>query len=671
MRKLLLGVILGAVAAVAAALLGLLPFVQAVELKTYDWRMRKTVEPAAARKNVVMVAIDEPSLRSLEPAVGRWPWPRLVHAGLIDFLARGPAKVVVYDVIFTERDRKTFKIGGENGEEWTGAESDRELADAAARARNVINVVDVVAEGSADSKTAAPAGVASLPPSPYRLDDGFEERAVAVPPYEELAHASLALGHDFMVADPDGPVRRLSPFVRTHGQFVPSLAVAAAVAATGVPPLLIRSDARSLHVGARELPLIDVVLPSFYGEQRRARRALVRYPGGVLNDGKPTYTEYSFAQLFYSEQQIKAGQRPDVDPARFKDAVVFVGTTAAGLYDQKAVPFPGNMAGMQIHASAFDNLLSGRFLKPAPVWVGLLVVAVLAIGASVALVYLGVWSGLAVTLAAAGGLAGVSVASFGGGVWLPVITPLLGLTFAAFGGVSYQYFVEGREKRLVKRLFSRYVSPDVYHQLMNDPASAKLGGQRRTMSVLFSDIRGFTTFSEKGEPEEIVRQLNEYFSRMVHVLFEHRGTLDKFVGDAVMALFGAPLDDADHADHAVQAALAMIGELATLNQRWAAEGRPTLAIGVGVNTGEMVAGNIGSEAIMSYTVIGDAVNLASRLESANKQYGTTIIISEATRSQLKGQYDLRPLGDIVVKGKTHPVAIFEVATSSGPSEVTA
>jgi adenylate cyclase len=204
------------------------------------------------------------------------------------------------------------------------------------------------------------------------------------------------------------------------------------------------------------------------------------------------------------------------------------------------------------------------------------------------------------------------------------------------------------------------VSKDVFDQLMIDPTRARLGGQRREMTVLFSDIRGFTTFSEQGQPEEIVQQLNEYFSRMVHVLFEHRGTLDKFVGDAVMALFGAPLEDPKHAEHAVQAALAMLKELEALNQAWAAQGRPTLAIGVGVNTGEMVAGNIGSETIMSYTVIGDAVNLGSRLESLNKQYGTTIIISEATRGRLEGRYDIRPLGDVVVKGKTQAVAIFEV-----------
>ena len=164
--------------------------------------------------------------------------------------------------------------------------------------------------------------------------------------------------------------------------------------------------------------------------------------------------------------------------------------------------------------------------------------------------------------------------------------------------------------------------------------------------------------------------MNEYFTRMVDLVFLHKGTLDKFVGDMVMALFGAPLDDPDHADHAVEAALDMVRELGVLNDRWKAEGRPTLDIGIGINTGPMIAGNIGSDAIMSYTVIGDAVNLGSRLESLNKQYGTRIIISEATRAQLKGHYDIRPLGDVVVKGKSQAVSIFEVVGRTADSGFT-
>ena len=257
-------------------------------------------------------------------------------------------------------------------------------------------------------------------------------------------------------------------------------------------------------------------------------------------------------------------------------------------------------------------------------------------------------------------VAWASVRLFGPGAWMQLATPVLAVAFAMFGSTAYQYFVEGREKRQVKRTFSRFVSKDVYEQLVADPASARLGGARRDMSVLFADIRGFTTFTERGQPEEVVSQLNEYLSRMVEVVFAHRGTVDKFVGDMVMALFGAPLADPDHADHAVEAALGMLDALKDQNARWAAEGRPPLEIGVGMNSGDMVAGNIGSDTVMSYTVIGDAVNLGSRLESLNKEYGTRLIISESTRARLKGRYDMRPLGAVTVKGKSEPVNIFEV-----------
>jgi adenylate cyclase len=220
----------------------------------------------------------------------------------------------------------------------------------------------------------------------------------------------------------------------------------------------------------------------------------------------------------------------------------------------------------------------------------------------------------------------------------------------------------------MKRLFGRYVSKDVIDQLIANPALASLGGQRREMTVLFSDIRGFTTAAEKGAPEAVVAQLNEYFGEMVDVLFRHRGTLDKFVGDMVMGLFGAPLEDAEHADHAVAAALDMIEALERLNARWRAEGRPVLDIGIGVNTGEMIAGNVGAEAIMSYTVIGDAVNLGARLESLNKDYGTRILVSEATRAKLTQPFATRPMGAVTVKGKSKAVLVHEVTGRSAGSQ---
>jgi adenylate cyclase len=657
-RKVWIGAIIGLAAAGVAALLGLIPFVETVERKTYDWRIQWTADPASARRDIVLVAIDQSSVRNLEPLVGRWPWPRMVHASLVDYLARAPAKVVVYDVIFAERDRRSFKVGDDT---WTGEESDRALVEATARAGTVVHVVDVAAEagGTAQEPLAA---------TPYRLDGRVETRPVATPPFPELAKASRGLGHNLVALDSDGPVRRAVPFVRAGGQYIPSLPIAAALIAGAVAPSQVVTSGLTLRVGDRAVPLIEADLPSYDGRGHPSLRTLIRYPGGLLDrrTKRPTYADYSFYDLFYSEKQIEAGEKPLVDPARFKDTVVIVGTTAPGLYDLIPVPFAeGKMPGMQIHASVLDSVLSGRFMRPAPSWAGVTALLLCALVTGVGLARFGVWRGLALTAVVAAGLVVVAVALFDQGVWLRAVEPAAALTLAAFGGVSYQYLVEDRAKRQVKRLFSRYVSKDVFDQLMSDPSKASLGGQRRSMTVLFSDIRGFTTFSEQGRPEAIVQQLNEYFSRMVHVVFEHRGTLDKFVGDAVMALFGAPLDDPDHAEHAVQAALAMLRELEELNRRWAAESRPTLAIGVGINTGDMVAGNIGSESIMSYTVIGDAVNLGSRLESLNKQYGTSVIISDATRERLQGRYDIRALGDVVVKGKTQPVAIFEVKEATG------
>jgi adenylate cyclase len=307
-----------------------------------------------------------------------------------------------------------------------------------------------------------------------------------------------------------------------------------------------------------------------------------------------------------------------------------------------------------------DSLLAGRFIKPAPEAsrIGSTITAAVLIGLMSAILPFTI-AAVGTTLAAAGWTS-VAVVALRGGTWLNMVQPLSAMALALFAGTAYRYFVEDYQKRVVKRLFGRYVSKDVYEQLLAHPDRAELGGKRREMSVLFSDIRGFTTVTEQGNPEELVAQLNEYFSRMVDVVFRHKGTVDKFVGDMVMALYGAPMDDADHAEHAVAAAIDMVRELGELNRSWAARGMAQLDIGVGINSGDMIAGNIGSSSIMSYTVIGDNVNLGSRLESLNKEYKTRIIISDATRIRLKGNYDIRPLGDVVVKGKTRPVALFQI-----------
>jgi adenylate cyclase len=639
---------------------------QAIELKTYDWRLRQTADPRSARSDITLVEIDEYSLRNLEPNTGRWPWPRVVHSMLIDFLARGPAKVIAYDVVFAGADARGEFAAGRTT--WSGQESDAALVASVKAAGTVILPVDATYESG------TPEGGAVVPDTGFSLDVSRAiERQVIFPPYGNLPAAAAALAHNLTIFDADGPIRHTVPFVRSGKTAVASLGLAAALRAASIPASAVSISRDTLHIADRSLVL----------DERRTRNAdraetyqwaLINFRGPSLLDDlihRP-YASYRAFDLIKAENDIQNGQKPEIDPTVFKDKIVFVGVSATGLSDVFETPFAqAKMPGMQIHASVADDVLSNRFLQRGGAGTRVAVVMGSALAAGVATTLLPAWWATLATTAWLAFLAWTATRLFANGYWLNVFQPVLAASFAMFGGVVYQYFVEGREKRKMKRLFGQYVSKDVYEQLVAHPELARLGGQRRDMTVLFSDIRGFTTVTERGQPEEIVGMLNEYFSKMVAVVFRHKGTVDKFVGDMVMALFGAPLDDPRHADHAVEAALDMIAELAMLNARWKAEGKfAELDIGIGINTGPMIAGNIGSDAIMSYTVIGDAVNLGSRLESLNKQYGTRIIISDATRRELSGRYLLKPLGDVIVKGKTLPVAIFEVTgRDAGASEI--
>ena len=624
------------VAAVLAGALGLLSFTRNIELQTYDLRVAATARPSVPARDVVLIQIDNVSIRRMEPLVGRWPWPRLVHATVIDYLAAAGAKVIGYDVLFAERDIRKFMVGDT---EWTGDESDAALVESTKKAGNVVHVAEASSAELVDTSRAiaedlsAPA-LNTRPPS----IGCAEPRPQLTPPFPALAAAAHAIGHTLFILDPDGPVRRVSPVVQVGERSLPSFALSSTMVAGKTPALTPKVDGGS---GC------SILIP-WRGPSENA-------------NGQPTFTSYSFYDVFYSQQQILEEQKPGIDPALFKDRIVIIGATAEGLKDVFANPFPqGEISGPEVHANLVDAFLADRSIakSPASVTFGLVIAAVAVVG--VAGAFLNAWLTGAVAAVFLAVLGWQAVMLFGRGTWIPVTVPALALILAYVGDLAWKYVVEGREKRKVKRLFSRYVSKDVYDQLVANPSLAALGGARRHMTVLFSDIRGFTTMTEKGTPEEVVAQLNELFTRMVDVVFAHRGTVDKFVGDMIMALYSAPVDDDEHAEHAVQTALDMIRTLHEMNVVWAAAGKPTLDIGIGINTGDMIAGNVGSESIMSYTVIGDAVNLGARLESLNKEYGTRIIISSSTRDRLKGQYDIRPLGDVVVKGKSKPVAIFEV-----------
>ncbi len=658
MRKALAGVLIGIGAAAVVLALARAGLLETPELRLYDWRMRLAADPASVNRDIVLVEINDLSIRDLEPVAGRWPWPRVLQSNLIDFIARGKPRVIAYDVLLTEQTKGTFPF---LEHEWTGAESDAALVDSVRNAGGVILLANAVDPGTG---TTDQTSAARWPGPEYKLGPTIEQRLIRAP-FDALSNAAAGLGHNFLSFDPDGPARRMAPFVRAGERYMPSLGIAAALQAGGFTPADVVFEGDAIRVRDRRIPLVAAnVRDSFGGSGTHWQLTTLinfRAPAALPNGDRP-YRTYEARHLLVSEDQMASDQKPLVDPAVFKDKIVFVGLNAAGLVDVFGTPFGSDatMPGIQMHASMADNLLANRFIEIAPERgrIGSVLLAGLLVGFVSA--FFPFAAAAALTALMLGAWTWFTVHAFRGGSWVNLIQPLATGAVALFVGTAYQYFVEDREKRKMKRLFGRYVSRDVFAQLVANPDLAELGGKRREMTVLFSDIRGFTSVTERGDPEQLVSQLNEYFSRMVDIVFRHQGTVDKFVGDMVMALFGAPLDDTDHAEHAVRAAIEMVRELGELNKTWAVRGLPQLDIGIGINSGEMIAGNIGSAAIMSYTVIGDNVNLGSRLESLNKEYKTRIIVSDATRSRLANVYELRPLGNVTVKGKTQPVAIYEV-----------
>lgn len=344
--------------------------------------------------------------------------------------------------------------------------------------------------------------------------------------------------------------------------------------------------------------------------------------------------------------------------------IVLIGSTAAGMGDLYQTPY-GSMAGVEIHASTIDSLLSGTFFTE------LTLSSVVSLLFLLAIVVLGLFFFIKNTYTLVVSLAvlfvGLVIATglaFQALLVVPLLYLLLLLLLQAGLLLSLQYYFEQKEKAFIRKGFSQYVAKEVVDELEQNPKLLSLGGEARTLTILFSDIRGFTTLSEQLTPSELMTQLNEYLTAMSDAIMDERGLVDKYIGDAVMAFWGAPLENNDQAADACQSVLAMMKALSELNERWRSEGRPEFAIGVGISTGEVVVGNMGSENRFNYSVIGDEVNFSARIEGLTKQYGVECILGEETYRRVKddARFVIRELDDVMVKGKTEPKRIYELVT---------
>ena len=625
-----------------------------LENALYDFRVRITM-PRGVDPRVVIVDIDEKS----ETVEGHWPWNRVKLATLVDQLfAKYGARVVAFDALFPERneasalslirDLKSFADRNpqlQNRLQLAAAQydSDRRFAESMATRSVVLGFAFDSAVKKDDIAT-----VGSLP-QPLQIDDKridtipWTEAQGFIGVFPELQSNATDSGFiDMPLVDGDGVIRRMPLLQRYHGQLYESLALATARTAMGQP---------SVKLGFTRLPDSRESLKEIrLGESRIP----VDRSGSLLIPFRGHRKSFPYVSA-------TAVIRGHANESILRDAIVLVGVTAGAESGLQPTPVDRQYYGVETQANLITGILDQTILRQ-PDWSRTFDVAVL-IGFALFAAF------VLPTLAPAAQLVGVAAlgsALVALNLWLwtrsaivlPLAAPLVCLLAAAALVLSYSYLIESRQKRRLSRVFSRYVSPEVVRELDVADAEVSLEGESREMSVLFSDIRGFTTLSEGFNPRELTRLMNELLTPLTDVIQKKRGTIDKYMGDGIMAFWGAPLLDADHACHSVEAALQMIEATKRISANFISRGWPEVQIGVGISSGLMNVGNMGSQFRMAYTVLGDTVNLGSRLEGLTKQYGVQIIVSGAT-AKLCPNIVFRELDLVKVKGKNAPVAIYE------------
>ncbi|MBI5103226.1 MAG: adenylate/guanylate cyclase domain-containing protein [Nitrospirae bacterium] len=606
-----------------------------LESRTYDFRLalRELIGKPAISGDIVIVAIDEKSLGE----IGRWPWGREVMAGLIDKISSGGPRAIGVDVMFTEPEN---------------AAADGKLGSSIKKAGNVVlaypfrvplgnNKGTKEAVDTEDSLwDSAFMEVKSVKGIPWQKWAVAADRVTL--PLAEISQGAAALGHVSIVPDMDGVTRWENMYIKYGDDCYPPLALQVARLSLGL------AQKEMTVYGGAGIKLGPVFIPTDL-----SGRVLINYAG----------REKTFPYI--SAADIIKGQ---AGPGSLKDKIVLLGTTALATYDQKITPLSADMPGVEKNANVVENILTNNFIRPSPGIAEIAVIIITGIFLGLILPRLGALpsAAVAISIISLYILASCYVLIYHG-LWINLLYPVLNMLGIFALQTVIRFSREEKKAREIRQMFSSYVSPKIVHELIEHPERAALGGERRLVTILFSDVIGFTSLSEKKRPEDVVALLNEYFKEMTDIIFRWDGTLDKFVGDEIMVFWGAPLDQPDHAERAVRCAVEMSEKLNEMRKTWAEKGVEGLDCGIGINTGEVIIGNIGAEGKkMDYTAIGDHVNLAARVEKLTRQYGTRILITENTYAAIKpvlnqgaiGNCIFQDLASVRVKGKEQEVRIY-------------
>ena len=572
-----------------------------------DFLVKKKAHSLNPDPDIVIVDIDNYSVAGMVSEVGRWPWPRSVHGELVAYIENKQPKAIVFDILFSEPDKDHRQLD--------------ELFNEKLRATQNVYFPILHLEQKDESQGVELKSVAKMLGLKQTSEADLDAHAVLLLP-QAVERRNWRVGTINFREDRDGIGRDYDLYIPAHGWRIPSLpARVAADLGYSVP------DSQSIILGWRF--------------------------------GDTPANHFPYRHISYKDVWDDAGrQTPQRDPHEFKNKIVIIGATASGMHDLRATPVSSLYPGVDIVATAIDNLKNRSYMKRAPNAIPALIAALLV---------LALFAGFRVqpSLLRTGALlAIVSVIILGAAYFavgnqylLPVFSPLAFAWIFYFAAALYSYLRERKAREQAVHLFSRFLDPHVVKQLVDRGQTVEsLSGQMRDVSVLFSDIRDFTAFCETHPPQEIVALLNSYFSRQVGVIFRHGGTLDKFIGDAIMAFWGAPLDDPEHAKHAIEAALEMSDVLEQLKVEL--QLGAGFDIGIGIHSGPAVVGFIGSEQKLEFTVIGDTVNLASRIEGLTKGL-SRILISGDTARRAKHAFDFIDHGIYKVKGRLQEVNLFE------------
>lgn len=631
LKRIFQGIGIGFLATVLALALWKTESLTYAEAWTWDFRASLLAKPGPATGQIRLIFLDQYSLDWGKQRGWNWPWPRQVYSAILDFCHRGNAKAVAFDVIYSEPSA------------W-GVDDDIAFGDAVKRSGNFVGSVFVARDSGGETNW--PPSIPSAALSLYSTQPDTTNRyrlPRAIFPIPEMATNAALLATVFGNPDPDGIYRRLKPFSFFDGNIVPALGLGAA---------LVSSTNRQLSLSPQ----------SFATNPSHGKIPLDRNGNVILHFRGPSQTHktVNVAAVIESELLMQEGKPPIIQPSFFTNTYVFFGFSAPGLYDLRSVPVASVYPGVEIHATFLDNLLAADFLRDSPDRLVILLTLLIAIIGAIA-VRLGrtAWQNIIVFAILIPIPILLGILAYTKGQWLPVVVQYAALAPALVATLAVNFATEGRQKRFIKGAFKQYLSPVVIEELVQHPERLKLGGETRELSLFFSDVKGFTGISEKLSPQQLTSLLNDYLTAMTDVIYANGGTVDKYEGDAIIAFWNAPLPQPDHAIRAVRAALECQQRLAELNPSFRTQVDTDLIQRIGINSGPVVVGNMGSRQRFNYTFLGDAGNLASRLEGINKQFGTTILISEATRRQLDATLTARELGLVRVVGRREPVRVFE------------